>query len=198
MKKKRHTPPMGQAWIDGVLDVGERTAKDPGSHDFAAHDETDLSIHGYNFPLTLLRSTRFDDQYIWIVRAPRSAKDRVVASGKVEGPVDGHFTVSTAAVRQGWRRQGIYQAVLRYLRKTLGPIRSDASMTAGAVGAWSKLGAELVGQPSGQTRYRINPRRNGSSDVSVGGWLAILGGAVVAAILLRELVGKPIDAAMGR
>jgi hypothetical protein len=114
-------------------------------------------------------------------------------------PSTGRFGVTYARIRESYQRLGLYQRVLRALRKVLGPIQSDWSLTKSAAHAWEKLGAEYVRKRGGKSDYyKLNPRRNGAQDIPWTTWAAVGAGAVVAALLIREFVQKPIDSKLGQ
>jgi hypothetical protein len=62
---------------------------------------------------------------------------------------------------------GLYPAVLKWLRKILGPIESQTSLSPGARKAWTRAGGIFKEHPtSGRGYYSINPSRKKKREVA--------------------------------
>lgn len=108
--------------------------------------------------LTVKRTRmKYSWRYLWYV----GPADEPVAVGVATEDDEhaGTVVTHTSAVAKSYRRQGVYRAVLRALRTTLGtPIESDSSVTAGTIGAWKAAGGVETRRGSAEV-MRINPRR---------------------------------------
>lgn len=113
--------------------------------------------------------------------------DRDIAGYGELARLEQHYQIQYAHIHPDFQRKNLYTTVLKKLREILGPLRSDWSLTEGAVKTWQKLGAEYVSAPEGEDYYQFNPARQVSrKSSSWTGWALALGGALAVAFCARR------------
>ena len=102
---------------------------------------------------------------------------RLYLEGSPIGRGGVHYTGriwQTHAANIAYQGLGIYPAILKFLRRMLGPIRSDDTLSPGSIKAWERAGAKkIINLKSRKTttdeyyslrRFRYNPRYRRNTD----------------------------------
>ena len=171
--RKEVAPPIHDQWSDIVEQQAKHVLKHdgkPGSWRLAKSSFV-VDKHGKRYRMKLLMS-QGDTVIAWVLL---DGSD-IVGFGTLTPPEPAKISMSR--IRPDRQRLGLYLSVLKSLRKMVGPLRSDRTMTAGAVATWERAGGKYVRRVlGGEDFYTLNP----SGDLS---GVMLLGGVVALAVVL--------------